>query len=100
MSKGRNSNEMKICNVCKEVEAVSGGRCKECKNAISLGISPSNINHKWRVAIQVCDNGHSYVPVEGRCLECARKRNYEETKEVLSVWGSSEESGIQRRWLL
>ena len=91
---------MKICNVCKEMEAVSGGRCKECKSAISLGVSPSSTNHKWLVAIKECEFGHKYVPVKGRCLQCDKERNYEETKEVSSVWGSSEEPGIQRRWLL
>ena len=90
----------KLCIVCKEAEAVSARRCKPCKDAITIGASPSSTNHKWLVAIQTCNNGHKYVPVKGRCLQCDKERNYEETKEVSSVWGSSEEPGIQRRWLL
>lgn len=59
---------MKICNVCKEVEAVSGGRCKECKDSISRG--GSIMTSKWRVAIQTCSEGHRHVPVNGSCLIC------------------------------
>ncbi len=61
---------MKTCINCQENEVTSGSRCKDCKNALSLGVSPSNINHKWRVAIETCKEGHSHVPVNGACLIC------------------------------
>lgn len=61
---------MKLCINCHEVEVTSGPRCKDCKNALSLGISPSNINHKWRVAIETCKEGHRFVPVNNACLIC------------------------------
>lgn len=60
----------KLCIVCREQEAVSAKRCKACKDAISLGGSPFAANHKWRVPIQVCKQGHSHVPVNGECLKC------------------------------
>ena len=68
---------MTICIICKEADAVSSRRCQACKDAINLGGKMMGENHKWRVAIQVCDSGHRYVPVKGRCLQCDKERNYE-----------------------
>jgi hypothetical protein len=64
----------KVCNTCEETKEATQFRgrlnvCKSCRGVENLPAITSK-HFKWRVAIQVCKKGHSYVPQNGKCGVC------------------------------
>lgn len=47
---------------------------KPTRTRFHSDVTPHQKNFKWKVEIEVCEVGHRYVPVQGKCLECVRKK--------------------------
>lgn len=70
---------MKKCLICDEEKEATEFRgklkqCKSCRGSENLP-AVSSKHFKWKVPIQTCQKGFSYVPTDKGCEPCFYKKH-------------------------